>query len=73
MSVRSYFDVWCDGPDPEGCPRGDWCVGATADSAREARAGAKQLGWVYRSGVGDLCPRCQKIIAAAANGPQGTE
>lgn len=68
MSVRAYFDTWCD-VQGERCK--DWAEGGTGDSFTEARANAKRLGWkntTLRTADGgmirgaDVCPECQKDV-----------
>ena len=61
MSVRAYFDVWCDIEGPR-C-RG-WCEQATAmeyEGRQKARWRAKREGWVVIQRDGkrlDVCPNC---------------
>lgn len=49
MSVRCYWDTWCDNDE---CLQ--WCQGGTGDSKKEARDNAKRIGWL-RLGAKDLC------------------
>lgn len=68
MSVRAYWDTWCDGPGPDGNGCLQWADEATSlDSARDARRRAKAWGWIFRRGVGDLCPDCQKRVEEGAS------
>lgn len=64
MSVRAYYDVWCDGigdgEEPGDC--GNWAEGATAmeyEGKRMAVKRAKREGWKRTKDGRDLCPRCQ--------------
>lgn len=50
MSVRAYYDVWCDADD---CLL--WCEGATASTPRQARRNAARMGWTYSRKHGDRC------------------
>lgn len=67
MTVRAYFDVWCDVESPR-CT--GWADGATAlqhEGRSRARKRARAMGWKpYRteSGArGDACPDCVKWLA----------
>lgn len=66
MTVRAYFDVWCDGYGPDGEEPGDcgqWAEGATAleyEGKGMARTRAKLKGWKLLRGIGDICPSCFK-------------
>src|SRR4051812_8031512 len=67
VTVRAYYDVWCDGPGPDGGGCLSWADQATSLlSVRDARKRAKRDGWVHKRGVGDLCPDCQERVAAHA-------
>jgi hypothetical protein len=59
MSVRAYYDVWCDGEDCD-----HWAEWATSYTLKAARQRAVEGGWTYKRGVGDLCPDCQEKAAA---------
>lgn len=65
MSIRAYYDVWCDGFGPDGTEPGDcgnWAEGATAmeyEGKRRARKRAiSEHGWTHKRGIGDLCRSC---------------
>jgi hypothetical protein len=62
VTVRPYYDVWCDGPgrDGDGCIK--WNTEATGDTQSEARKRSLATGWIYKRGVGDLCPECQRRV-----------
>lgn len=51
MSVRQYWDVWCD---DESCAQ--WCDSATANTKARARENAIKANWTYTKATGDRCP-----------------
>ena len=63
MSVRAYYDVWCD-IDGRLCV--GWAEGATSSgrhARRDARRAAKELGWSLIRSEGkllDVCPACRQ-------------
>lgn len=74
MSIRAYYDVWCDGVgdgiEPGDC--GQWAEGATTieyEGRSVARRRARRAGWTYRRGIGDLCPRCEARYSAIGEQP----
>lgn len=55
MSVRVWYDVWCDGP---GCSAWSDLGGGRTRSL--ARAMAKRYGWTRKGGQ-DFCPKCTRF------------
>ena len=62
MSVRAYYDVWCDAILDDGETCGEWCEQATSDDAKIARRRARAYGWkplrLPDGKRGDCCPDC---------------
>ena len=76
MSVRPYYDVWCDIED-ERCI--GWEQTATSPTRRDVRPIAKAHGWstIRRDGkTPDVCPNCKdrgEVQGSASAGHESCE
>ena len=63
MSIRPYYDVWCD-VEKDGCI--GWEQQATSSTRRDAWRRAKACGWKSKRVAGKtihVCPNCQKALS----------
>lgn len=61
MTATPLVTIFCDAPD---C--GEWDEDGVGETAKEARAGARRVGWaVGLPGGTDLCPRHRLTVVQA--------